>query len=105
MRWYSRVGYNQSHIQHARMEVRNTSEESEKTRAISKKLDEDAMLCNALWSDRRRLNTKTFLAFSRTSKRRNLSKLSTKKFFFYFGFIQREISFSGEEIFSFNSNA
>ena len=29
-------------------------------------LDEDAMLCNTLWSDRRRLIT-----FSRTSKRRN----------------------------------
>ena len=35
------------------------------------KLDEDAMLCNTLWSDRRRLITKTFLAFSRTSKHRN----------------------------------
>ena len=44
---------------------------SEKNRAKSKKLDEDAMLCNTLWSDRRRLITKTFLAFSRSSKRRN----------------------------------
>ena len=41
---------------------------------------------------------KTFLAFSRTSKRRHWSKISTKKFFF--GFIQRKISFSGENIFS-----
>ena len=32
---------------------------------------EDAMLCNTLWSDRRRLITKTFLALSRPSKRRN----------------------------------
>ena len=37
-----------------------------------------------LWSDRCRLITKTFLAFSRTSKRRHWSKLSTKKFFFLF---------------------
>ena len=33
-----------------------------------KKLDEDAMLCNTWWSDRRRLITKTFLTFSRISK-------------------------------------
>ena len=33
-------------------------------------IDEDAMLCNTLWSDRRRLITKTFLALSRTYKRR-----------------------------------
>ena len=39
---------------------------------------EDSMLCN---TDRRRLITKTFLAFSRTSKRRNGSKLSTNKIF------------------------
>ena len=38
---------------------------------IEKKLDEDAMLCNALWSDIRRLITKTFLAFSRTFRRRH----------------------------------
>ena len=54
-----------------------------------------------LWSDRRRLITRTFLAFSCTSKRRHWSKLSTKKvFFFFFGFIQRKISLSGENIFS-----
>ena len=76
------------------LELRNTSEKSEKIQAKSKKLDEDAMLCNTLWSDRRRLITKRFLAFSRTSKRRNGSKLSTKKVFFCF--IQREISLSSE---------
>ena len=42
---------------------------------------------------------KTFLAFSRASKRRHRSKLSTKKVFF-FGFIQRKISLSGDNIFS-----
>ena len=37
-----------------------------------KKLDEDAILCNTLWSDRRTGSSqKTFLAFSRTSKRRH----------------------------------
>ena len=76
------------------LEVRNTSEKSKKIRAKSKKRDEDAMLCNTLWSDRRRLITKRFLAFSPTSKRRNGSKLSTKKGFFCF--IQRDISLSGE---------
>ena len=43
---------------------------------------------------------KTFLTFSGTSKRRHWSKLSTKKVFLFFGFIQRKISFSGENIFS-----
>ena len=42
---------------------------------IEKKLDEDAMLCNTLWSGRRTRSSqkkkKTFLAFSRTSKRRH----------------------------------
>ena len=47
------------------LEVRNTSEKREKILAKSKKLDEDAMLCNTWWSDRRRLITKTFLTFSR----------------------------------------
>ena len=42
---------------------------------------------------------KPFLAFSRTSKRRHRSKLSTKNFFF-FGFIPRKILLSGENIFS-----
>ena len=37
------------------LEVRNTSEKSEKIRANDrKKLDEDAMLCNTLWSDTRK---------------------------------------------------
>ena len=63
-----------------KLEARNTSEERENIQAKSKRLDEDAMLCNSLWSDRRRLITKTFLAFSCTSK--------------------REISLSGEKNFS-----
>ena len=60
---------------------------------------EDAML----WSDRRRLitkNTSCFLAFSRIPKRRHWSKLSKNKFFPFFGFIQRKILLSGENIFS-----
>ena len=68
-----------------------------------KKLDEDALLCNILWSDRcNKLIAKNinFLAISRTSKRRYWSKLSKKIFFFFFGFIQRKISLSGENIFS-----
>ena len=40
-------------------EVRNIGEISEKIRANRKNLDEDAMLCNTLWSDRRRLITKS----------------------------------------------
>ena len=59
-----RVGYNQSHsyptsangiivllnsLNSKSLEVRNTSgEKSEKIRAKSKKLDEDAMMCNTL---------------------------------------------------------
>ena len=62
------------------LEVRNTFEKREKIRGKSKKLDVDAMLCNTWWSDRRsRLITKTFLTFSRTSKRR---KFPQKRFFF-----------------------
>ena len=43
---------------------------------------------------------KAFLAFSRTFKRRHWSKLFTKEFFLLFGFIQRKILPSGENIFS-----
>ena len=79
------------------LEVRNTSKfERNRTNLMRT----DVMLCNTLWSDRRRFITKTFLAFSRTSKRQNLSKLSTNKVFSPFGFIQREILLSGENIFS-----
>ena len=48
-----------------KLEVRNTSEKSEKIRAKSRnELDEDAMLCNTLCSERRRLVTKNlFLPF------------------------------------------
>ena len=41
----------------------------------------------------------TFLAFSRTSKHRHWSKLSTKEFFFLFFLTQRKILLSGENIF------
>ena len=59
------------------------------------------MLCNTLWSDNVGSSQKTFLAFSRTFKRLHWSKLSTKKvFFFFFGFIQGNISLPGENIFS-----
>ena len=40
-----------------------------KIRVKSKKLDEDVIMCNSLRTDIRRLITKTFLAFSHTSKR------------------------------------
>ena len=50
-----------------------------KSERNQKKLDEDAaMLGNTLWSDRRRLITKTFVAFLRTFKRLNWSQLSKK---------------------------
>ena len=48
------------------LEEPNMREKSEKIRVKLKKLDEDAMLCNSLWSDRCRLIAKTFLAFSCT---------------------------------------
>ena len=48
------------------------AEKARKSVGNRKKLDEDAMLCNTLWSDRRTGSSqKTFLAFSRTSKRRH----------------------------------
>ena len=49
------------------------TEERKSERNKKKKLDEDVMLSNILRSDRLRLiaKKKTFLAFSRTSKRRN----------------------------------
>ena len=59
-----------------------------------KKLDEDAMLCNTMWSDRRRLITKkTFLAFSRTFKRRHWSKLSTEKYYFFLALFRENFQF------------
>jgi len=78
-----------------KFEVRNTSEKSEKKQEnpsdIKKKIDEDVMLCNTLWSDRRGLITKNISClFQRTSKRRHSSKLSTKKFFFSFLALFRE---------------
>ena len=56
------------------LEVRNTSEKCEKIRAKSKKLDEDAMLCNTLWSERR--NKVFFLPYSE----RNFAFAAKKKF-------------------------
>ena len=73
------------------LEVRNTSEKSEKIRAKSKKLDEDAMLCNTLWSDRCRLITKTFLTFLRTSTSELIQTFhKTFLFFFFFFALIRE---------------
>ena len=72
-----------------KFEVRKTSEKSEKIRAKSKKLDEDAMLGNTMWSDRRRFITKN-ISFSRTFKRQHWSKLSTEKFSFSFLALFRE---------------
>ena len=40
-----------------------TSEKRGENPCKIEKLDEDAMLCNTLWSDRRRLITKHFLPF------------------------------------------
>jgi len=39
-------------------DVRQVFDNKSKTTIFRKKLDEDAMLCNTLWSDRRRLITK-----------------------------------------------
>ena len=58
---------------------------------------------NTLWSDiHTGSSQKTFLAFSRISKHRHWSKLSTERFFFFFffGFIERKISLSSKNIFS-----
>ena len=60
------------------------SEKSEKIRAKSKKLDEDAIICNTLRSDSRRLLTKTFLDFSRILKVGIDPNLQQKSFFFLF---------------------
>mgnify|MGYP000600976797 CR=1 FL=1 len=60
--------------------------------------DEDAMLCNTLWSDRRRLVTKKhFLPFRVPLNVGIDPNFPLKKFF---GFIQRKISLSGKNIFS-----
>ena len=71
------------------------SEKSKKIRAKSRKLDEDAMLCNTLWSDRCRLITKTFLAFSHTSKGRGIDpNFPQKKVFFLFWlYSKRNVAF------------
>ena len=79
------------------MEVRNRSKKGEKIRAKSKKLDEDAIICNTLRSDRRRLITKTFLDFSRILKVGIDPNFQQKGFVFFFGFIQREILLFGEK--------
>ena len=80
-------------LQNLKYEIR--AKKAGKSERNRKKFDEDVMLCNTLWSDRRRLITKNisclfayFLTFHK------------KVFFFFFGFIPRKISFSGENIFS-----
>jgi len=85
-----------------KFEVRNTSaKKRENPSEIAKKLDEDAMLCNTLWSDRRRLITKKhFLPFRVLLNVGIDPNFPQKSFFFSFGFIQRKISLSGENIFS-----
>ena len=62
-----------------KFEVRNTSEKSEKMNLMK-------MRCCVTPCGQTDVGSseKTFLAFSRTFKRRHLSKLSTKKFFFSF---------------------
>ena len=62
------------------------SEKREKIVAKSKKLNEDAMVCNTLWSDRRRLLTKTFLTFWHTFSRTSSELIQTfhKKVFCFF---------------------
>jgi len=65
-----------------------------------KKLDEDAMLCNTLWSDRRRLITKKHFLPFHILLNDGIDTNFPQKSFFSFGFIQRKISLSGENIFS-----
>ena len=80
-----------------KLEVRNTSEKSEKIRAKSKKLDEDAMLCNTRCGGQTDagLYHKLISCLLRTSKVR--IELSTKSLFFFF--IQRENLLFGEFFF------
>ena len=83
-----------------KFEVRNTSKKSQKVRAKSKKNLMKMQCCVTpcgqtdlgLWQ-------RTFLAFLRTSKRRDWSRLSTKKLFFSLLALFRE-KFSSENIFS-----
>ena len=67
-------------------EVRNRSEEREKIPAKSKKNLMKLRCCVTLQCDQTDVGSsqKTFLAFSRTSKRRRWPKLSTKKLYFLF---------------------
>ena len=59
------------------------------------------MLCNTLWSDRRRLITKKhFLPFRVLLNVGIDPNFPQKRFFFFFGFIQTKISLSSENIFS-----
>ena len=57
------------------------------------------MLCNTLWSDRRRLITKNISCLFAYFSTLPLIQTFHKKSLF-FGFIQREISLSAEDIFS-----
>ena len=69
---------------------------------IRKKIDKDAMLCNTLWSDRRRLITKKHFLPFRVLLNVGIDPNFPQKFFLFFlGFIQRKISLLGENIFSF----
>ena len=62
-----------------------------------KKVDQDAMLCNTLWSDRRRLITKKHFLPFRVLLNVGIDPNFPQK---SFGFIQRKIVLSGENIFS-----
>ena len=76
------------------LEVRNASKKVRKSEQNQKKLDEDAMLCNTLWSDRRRLIKKTSFAFRVLLNVRIDPSVPQKGFFC---FIQKEISLSGRK--------
>ena len=79
-----------------KFEVRNTSEKSDKIYLMKMR----NVLRDTLWSDRRRLITKNIsclFAYFLTSA---LHPNFPQKGFFSFGFIQKKISLSGENIFS-----
>ena len=68
--------WNNSFIKFLQLQKFGSTKYERKKRANPSEIEKnlmrtDPMLCNTLLSDRRRLITKTFLAFSRTSKRRN----------------------------------
>ena len=82
---------NQSLINSKNLKYEIRAKKARKSERNRKILDEDAMLCNTLWSDRRRLITKKhFLAFRLLLNVGIDPNFPQKSFFFFLAFFREK---------------